>query len=321
MKNKLILPVIVALVVIAVVGFLVTSLAPKEKNEVTVSDRGLASVLPLYVAIEKGYLEQEEITPKLVKLTAGNDVFNALLSGDLDVGELPIDPIMFNEAKSPTGVKIFLVGRWSEESNKNFDILLVNKNSTIKSLNDLEGKKVGVFPGVTSQTFLRYYLRNNEVDVKGIEFVPLAPPVQLQALSTGQIDALWAYQPTATVGLNTGLKKLDEGIFNKLGFTYYAVYAFSKDFVEKKPDVAKRIQRAMAKATEFMAQNHEESRKILGNYTALGDLATQMSYFPEYEPPFSLDIEGLRYLSEFYKDQNITQSSIEPTSIIFQANQ
>lgn len=317
MKQKFSVIIVGIIVILAAIGFFSDFPTPKEKIEVTVSDRGLASVLPLYVAIEKGYLEQEGITPKLVKLTAGNDVFNALLSGDLDVGELPIDPIMFNEAKSPTGVKIFLVGRWSETSNKNFDILLVNKDSTIKSLNDLEGKKIGVFPGVTAQTFLKYYLSNKGIDVSKVEIVPLAPNLQLQALSSGQIDALWAYQPTATVGLNSGLEKIDEGIFNKLGFTYYAVYAFSKNFVETKPDVAEKVYRSMGKATQFMASNENESREILSKYTVLGNLSLQMSYFPEYEPPFSIDIEGLKSLSDFYRNQSLIESSIEPERIIF----
>lgn len=281
---------------------------------VKISDRGLASALPLYVAIEKGMFAKHGIEPELVKLIAGNDVFNALTAGNIDIGELPIDPILLAESKSETGVKIVLAGKWSKETNKNFDALFVSASSTIQHINELAGKKIGVFPGITAKTVVKEYLTQRNIDTSKIEFIPLPPNAQLPAIGAGSIDALLAFEPTATVAKQSGLKKIDESLFNNIGINYYAVYAASKSFSEH--DAAKEVADALVEAAEYMADHEEESRTILGKYTALRKLASDMAYFPQYHVPTADDITNISALSAFYTKNGMIEKSVTADHLI-----
>ena len=273
----------------------------------------MASALPIYVALEKGYFEKYNLKPELVKFTTGNDVLNALITNQLDIGELPIDPLFLAEDKADTNVKIFLVGKWSENENRNFDALFVKKGSSIESLTDLKGK-IGVFPGITAKTFLGHYLEQNKINDRKIEFIELAPNVQLQSLTSGAIDALFAYQPTVTIAdKNIDLKKIDESIFNKLGFNYFAIYALSNSFSES--DTAENAQRALLEAIQYMQSNESDSRQILAKYTTLGDLSFQMSYFPRYHAPTSEDVEDIINFIKFYNSKGLIKSMFNDEKI------
>jgi len=322
MKNTKLIISILVIAIIIIGAFFVFSPEQEEQKitNVKISDRGLASALPIYVAIEKGYFEEFGLKPELVKLSSGNDVFNALTRNELDIGEIPIDPLIFAEDKANTGVKIFLVGKWSQNTNKNFDALFVVKDSSINSLKDLEGKKIGVFPGVTAKTFLAYYLKERGIDSSKVEFVQLAPNLHLQSLSSGAIDALWAYQPTVTVAENSDFLKIENGIYNNLGINYFAIYSFSGSF--SKTDFAEDAQKALSKAIRYMELNEEESREILSKYTSLGDLSSQMKYFPQYSEPTNIDKEELKDLIEFYKNEELISNSFnnEKINLIFYNN-
>lgn len=281
---------------------------------VKISDRGLASALPLYVAIEKGMFAKQGIQPELVKLTAGNDVFNALAAGNIDIGELPIDPILLAESKAQTGVRIILTGKWSKETNNHFDALFVPASSTIQSIEDLAGKKIGVFPGITAKTFVKEYLSQRGVDVSKIEFIPLPPQAQLPAVASQSIDALFAFEPTVTIAKQSGLRKIDESLFNNIGINYYAVYAVAQQFSEK--DIAKNVEDALVEATQYMATHQDESRNILEKYTALGKLSSEMVFFPEYHLPTSEDVKNISDLSAFYTKNGMMEKAVAADHLI-----
>ena len=288
------------------------------EKEVTVTNRGLTSNLPLYVALEKEFFKEQNLKIKLINVSSGTQVYDYLVGGLADVGQLPIEPIMLNEVGPETDVKIFLVARYSDTKNLNFDSILLRNDSSITSLKDLEGKRVGIFPGITSQILLRHYLRSNGVNDDVVNLVSLEPVNQLEFLNSGTVDALWAYQPVAGIGLNNGFKELDNSVINKIGPDYYSVYAFSRDFLESEPDAADKFYSAMSKAASYMESNEFESRQIMGEYTPLRDLALQIDYFPYYKTISDEDVENLEALIEFYKSQGLIPSLEDPRYIVFE---
>jgi len=314
MNNKILAGLVIAALVVGGIWYFTSNQKEEGIVSVKISDRGLASALPIYVAIEKGYFEKYNIKPELVKLTTGNDVLNALIVNQLDVGEIPIDPLVFAEDKTNTNTKIFLVGKWSETENRNFDAVFVKKGGDIKSLIDLENRKIGVFPGITAKTFLAHYLTQNGVDAQKVEFAELAPNVHLQSLTSGAISGLFAYQPMVTIAeKNEEVSKLDESIFNKLGFNYFAIYAFSGQFNQN--DAVTRTQKALLDAIKYMESNESDSRQILAKYTTLGDISSQMSYFPQYHKPNSEDIAGMSDFVNFYKSKGLIKSTFNEEKI------
>jgi len=77
----------------------------------------------------------------------------------------------------------------------------VRDKLTEYDLEDLEGKKIGVFPGSTATNLLKKFLSDNNIDISKIEFIQIVPPNQLPALYGGSIDVLHAYEPTTAIAL------------------------------------------------------------------------------------------------------------------------
>ena len=82
---------------------------------------------------------------------------------------------------------------------------------------------------------------------------------------------------------------------------------------------AKDAQKALSKAIQFMKSNEAESREILAKYTALGDLSSQMKYFPQYSEPTNEDKEELKDLIDFYKNEGLISNTFsnEKINLIF----
>jgi NitT/TauT family transport system substrate-binding protein len=306
------------LVIVIIIGSFFYFFSNQEEQKVVtvkISDRGLASSLPIYVAIEKGYFEKYGLSPQLIKLTTGNQVFDALIKNDLDIGEMGIDAFIFAEDKSDTNVKIALVGKWSENTNNHFEAIFVKNSSQIKSINQLENTKIGVFPGVTAKTFLKYYLNTQGVNTNNIQFIEIAPTLQIASLESGAIDALYAYQTVMTSAENSGFSIIDESLFNKMNITYYAIYGFSPEHISSLN--SDKSLKALEDATVFIKQNEQESREILSKYSSLGNLSFRMRYYPDYSIAKSEDTEKLNSLIAFYENQGLIENSFDSKDLFY----
>src|SRR6185295_15959993 len=82
-----------------------------------------------------------------------------------------------------------------------FDSIIVPQNSSLQTLADIQGKKVGVFPGSTGTNVLKYTMRKKGLDPSQTTFLQLTGANQLSALESGSIDALFAYEPTFTIAM------------------------------------------------------------------------------------------------------------------------
>jgi len=325
-NSVLIISILILLILsgIAIIHYTRPDLLVLEKEreqleEVRASNRGIGSSLPLYVGLEKGYFEEAGIKLNLANITSGVQAYEYLIENIIDVGQFPIDPIIFDNP--PKGrLKIFMVLKYTETTNRNFDNLLTRNDSNISSLKDLEGKNVGIFPGITSQIILRYYLNSNGVNASKVRLVSLGPEAQLDFLSAGDIDALWAYQPVATLGLQQGLKKIDGSIYNKLNVTLYSVYAFSENFLASKPELANKFFEAMMKSVQFIDENENEAKEILGRYTELGELAAEIDYLPHVEPASNEDAVRLTELTAFYQANGLLTYPITIEIVSFPLN-
>ncbi len=252
-----------ALVIVLVIALLTHS----SKNNEYVVRIGYApniGFLPLHIADQQGLFTKAGVRVELKQLQSGQQLYEALVRKELDyVPFLSMVPVMNGELVSPGNVKLVTVTDISLENQ--FDDILVKGNSTIKKLSDLKGKKIGVFPGTTGTNFLKKYFEEKGIDFSKIEFVQLPPPSQLQALESGSIDALHAYEPSLTIGVEkSGFRKLaGESIFASL-INHSAIggYWFSTNFAEKHPDLAQKIVSAMDAGNEVIVGNPTLARSV-----------------------------------------------------------
>jgi sulfonate transport system substrate-binding protein len=120
----------------------------------------------------------------------GNMQIEAMGSGNLDIAtgsEIP--PIFASQAANGGNFKIIAV----REKTTLQQELVIPKDSTIKSVADLRGKKVGYVNATTSHYFLKKMLEQAGLTWNDITPVPLSTSDGLAALVGGNIDALASY--------------------------------------------------------------------------------------------------------------------------------
>jgi len=254
-------------------GFAVKS---KETNTVRIGYLPVVQGLPFYYATEKGYFNDAGLDVELTKFEAPNQIIDALLQDNLDLGAtstaLGITGIA--DYKNPGKLKIYAVAGGDLDSPN--EILLVSPNSTITSINDLKGKKLGILGGsIQWRTITRYMLAQNNLEMdKDVIVVELAPSLQIQALASKQIDALLALEPIATIAKENGVGKelvsapMEKTIANPF---YPGAGVVTTKFSKENPKTTAKIIEIVRRSIQEINENPDTARLYLKNYTPLTD--------------------------------------------------
>ena len=135
-------------------------------------------------------------------------------------------------------------------------------------------------------------------------FVELDPPLHLQSLENGDIDALFTYEPTLTLGkVKSGFVQISTSIYamqqtpNPIG-----VAAANSKWVDENPHAANAFFQAIDKAVEFIRTNPEEAKQILARSTNLdADVAKAMHIMP-LSKSTEIDFKSLEAYLRVLKD-------------------
>lgn len=195
----------------------------------------------------------------------------------------------------------------------------MKNNSSISNLKDLEGKKIGVFPGSLATPIFKKYLEQNGVDTIKIEITPLAVAAQLPALESGSIDALFAYEPTATNALEKqSVKVIDTAIYAKQNpnASTGAGYIATK-FINENPDQAKKFVQAMDKAHKFMYDNPTEAVSFQTKYTKIDPKIAAKAAFPDYYQNTELNIEAIQSYTDFLADIGAMKQKVVVKDLVY----
>ena len=186
--------------VVLVLLFLVTIVSPNysvAQDEVKIGYLGFVLALPTFVALEKGYFQEQglKVTPTLFE--SGTIITDALVSGRIDVqtGSAIIGHWLL-EQNMPGTFKIFIMYGNRAVLQDNTMALMVTKDSPLNGIGDLKGKRMGTFPGVASIALAKAVLRNSFDPDKEITLIEVPPGNIVQALAAGQVDAYFAPEPS-----------------------------------------------------------------------------------------------------------------------------
>jgi NitT/TauT family transport system substrate-binding protein len=224
-----------------------------------------------FIAQEKGYFKKYGLNVEGIAFESTNQMVQALVNGDIDAtAASSIEVIALVEQNSPNLLKIYLTLVFDKDNA--FHSILVPLNSKIQTLAELKGKKIGTNPGSTSQSWLEIVLSRFFDPKKDLQIIQLEPRLQLQALSAGQIDALYTVDPVVAQAQVKGLARvLIKGPENEYMFTPMATGggAVSQRLIQNNPEAVRNLIRAMNDAVDFMRTNESESRQIIARDTKL----------------------------------------------------
>lgn len=277
--------------------------------KVKVGYLNMVSSLTHFVAIEKGFYKEQNLEVVGNPVKTSNLIAQELVSGHIDIGiELAITPILKQLEKSPNTVKIFSTSNITTENG--FDAILVKNSSNINSLEDLSGKKVGGFPGSTAKVSLLQLFRTKFPKLTQPTFIQLTPNLHIQSLETGDIDALFAYEPVLSTGkVKHSFKQIFPSVYgtqftpNPIG-----VGAVNQKWLEGNSEIAKLFFKAIDKSLDFINNNPKEAKTILAKATKIDEnIAQNMNLMP-LSKSNEIDITNLdKYLLLLQQLKEITE--------------
>ena len=262
--------------------------------------------LPTFVAAEKGLFQQEGLKVELVPFESGTMIMDALMTGRIDANcSSAITGFWFAAQGAPDRFKIFLVYGWTSRKSRTF-VAIVKKDSPLKDLKDLKGKRVGTYPGATSVALARAIIRT-QVDPEGIVFQEIPPSILISALAAGQIDAFFAPEPTGMIAISQGIgRHLVEEPMGLLGLERgiaTAGFGFSSQFLKENPGLAKKVKGIYYKAVDLIDKDITAFRPLLAKYLGLPDWVAVNVPLTKWMKVETLDKEATQqYFDLFYKE-------------------
>lgn len=263
------------LVILLLVLCLIFFLPKKEKND-NMNSVKIAEVThsvfyaPLYVAIEEGYFNEENIDIKLILTPGADKVSAAVLSGDVQIGFAGAESAIYVYEKNEKDyLQIF-----SGLTKRDGQFILGRKNKKDFSLKDLYGKEilVGRSSGMPALNFLNA-LKNEEIDKNKIKINYNIDFASLSGAFIGNTgDYVNLFEPTALKLENEGYGYVLQSIGLLSGEMPYTTFYARKSYIENNKEIIKSFTKAINKGLEFV-KNNDEMKIAKSIYKQFPDLS------------------------------------------------
>lgn len=249
-------PLCVGLAVIMTVG-MVTGCGKADRELTTIRLNEVAHSIfyaPQYVAIEKGYFEEEGIALELVNGMGADNVMTAVVSGEADVGFMGSESSIYVYQE---GAKDYIVN-FAQLTNRAGNFLVAKEEDEDFAWTDLKGTTVlGGRDGGMPEMVFEYVLKKNGLDpakdleiVKNIDFGLTA-----QAYASGQGDYTVEFEPYAA-SLEADKKGVVVASLGEAsGDVPYTAYSAKKSYLEEHQKELLSFTKAIQKGMDFV-QNH-----------------------------------------------------------------
>lgn len=285
----------------------------------------VASGLPFFAAIEKGYFKEAGLNVEPIKFASAQQVMEAMLSGRADgsangtasavlaIGEIAQPGLLKIFCTNPTNAKFIL------------DEFLVAKDSPIKSIAELKGKRVACGPGVQNVVLAKTILERAGAGVMSVTELPIGQHVA--AIAAGQVDGVYTLEPTGTIGrLNGATRTIESGVVAKyiLGDAMAPWHggsaSLTTEFLGKHKDVAQRYMAAYKRGVQLVKTSPQEARPFLKGYTAIdGALTAEVPmsdyiFHDEFKPN---DLAYFQKYFDLFTEKGVFSKKVDVASLIY----
>ena len=240
-----------------------------------------------FYAQDLGMFKRAGLDTQVSITNFGTQVAAAVAGGSIEIGQSNIISLAAAHERGLPFALIAAAGLYS--SAKPTSLMLVEKNSPLKTAKDLDGKTVAV-NGLKSitQISVQAWADQNGGDSQAIKFVEM-PFVEMEpALASGRIDMALFADPNATTALAAGRTRPFGKAFDAIGKQFLIGGWFAKtDWIAANPDTVRKFVGAMREAAQWgnKPSNLKDSAAILEKYTkvAVGN-ANRVVYGERLDP-------------------------------------
>jgi len=212
----------------------------------------------------QGWLEKE-LAPdhtqvKWVLSLGSNRALEYLNSGAIDIGSTAGLAALLGRANGNPIRAVYIYSR------AEWTALVVAKDSPLKTLADLKGKKIAATKGTDPYLFTLRALHTVGLTRDDVELVNLQHPDGRTALANGQVDAWAGLDP------HMAAAQIDDGarlLYRNVAFNTYGFLNAREDFIKEHPETLAHVLKVYEQARVWIAAHPDETAKIISEESKL----------------------------------------------------
>lgn len=233
-----------------------------EKASIKVAVLPTMDTVPLQLAIDSGFFKEVGLDVTTVTAASGNDCVTKLVSGEVDFAFSSWTPFFVAKAKGAGDIKLVADATASAPG---YAVVSTMPNSSIKTIQDLPGKRVAITAKLTaSHLLVQAQLKAAGLDPNGVQYIEMPFPQMAPALQAGQIDAAFLVEPFIQNAVKAaGVRQVfdtNAGPTSDFPLTGYAALAST---VNNSKNTVQAFQRALKKATDLAKTDRSKVDPLL----------------------------------------------------------
>jgi NitT/TauT family transport system substrate-binding protein len=232
----------------------------REPSTIRVALLPILDTLPLHVAQESGFFEEQGVKVEFVPVSSAPERDQLMQSGQIDamVNEL-VSVLFYNEME--TQVVVVRFARTATEEYPVFRIL-ASADSDIQTPLDLRGIPIGISEGTvieytTDRLLERAGLASEEIEKIAVPRIP----DRYALLESGELDAANLPDPLASLAIQGGARLiLDDTSYPEIS---HSVISFSAEYLTSEPEAVRSFLKAIEQAIESINQDKQRWGDLL----------------------------------------------------------
>lgn len=266
---------------------------------------------PQYVALEKGFFEEEGLKVKLTTTAGGDKTMTALLSDSADVALVGSETSIYVSAQGSNDPVINFAQLTQTDGT-----FLVSRNKIDNfSWDMLEGKTfLGQRKGGMPQMVGEFVLKKHGIDphqdldlIQNIDFANIAP-----AFASGTGEFVQLFEPTASVFEKEGKGYIVASFGTESGHVPYTTFMTKQSYIDENKETVEKFTRAIYKAQQWVeTHSAKETAEAIQGYFDNTELDVIEMVVDRYKSQGSFAKDPILDTEEWENLQNIMDEAGE----------
>ncbi|MFD6953482.1 nitrate ABC transporter substrate-binding protein [Nocardiopsis sp. TSRI0078] len=270
----------------------------------------IVDVAPVYLGVDQGFFEEHGIDLRLESSSGGAAIVPGVVSGEFDLGFSNLVSLIVARDQGLPLTTLTNGVTTTGEQGADLGGVFVPEDSPVQDASDLEGltvasnnlKNIG-------DTTVRQSVRAAGGDPASVEFIELPFPDMPAALDSGQVDAVWAVEPFASIIRQAGHREIASNFVDTHPELSVAAYFTSEQRLAEDPELFADITAALEESLAYAQDNPDEVRRIISTYTEIEQSVIDELVLPRF--PADINQESVRTLAELMVTDGLIESEPE----------
>jgi sulfonate transport system substrate-binding protein len=240
-----------------------------------VPDKIVLGAQPITPAIESylgaiDFFKEEGLTVEISRFGSFAPMFQAIVAGNVAVGGVGVAPSIIGISRGLPLITPLLATFVTPR--RPLERIMVMPNSSIRTLDDLKGKKLAFLgPGTVPDMMLDALPTKSSIHKDEIQLVPMPPPTMPDALAQGLVDAIFAIPPGDAVAESKYNARTIANATELVPYVGLTTVAIRREFADRNPDAVRKLLRAYIRLSRWASDNEAGARKVMGKNLGLPD--------------------------------------------------